>query len=439
MRTACFLITAALAVAQPVPVQPAQPLAHKALDLLLGEKYTDFIALLSPAAKERLTSDFLRSQVGPEIRGFGKAADIGSPLSANDGTNTLVSFPVRFEKTTVNIQFTLNGTGQVAGRYFRPANAPLPPLWKRPSYSNPDAFQEREMTVGSEPWKLGGTLAVPIGKGRFPALVLVHGPGPDDRDETIYANHIFRDLAEGLASRGIAVLRYDKRTKVYGDKMSEMDFTIQDETVDDAVKAVSLMRQQPEIDPARVFVLGHSLGGYVSPRIAAKDGDLAGLIFLAANARPIEDVALEQNEYVVKLGANPPPEVLRRLDDLRAEVARVKQLEPGKANPPVVMGLPSGYLLDLKGYDPVAAANRLAMPMLFLQGERDFQVNMKDFGIWKAELGSRKNAAFHSYPLLNHLFIGGEGKSSPVEYRTPGNVDGAVISDIAAFLTASKN
>jgi hypothetical protein len=87
----------------------------------------------------------------------------------------------------------------------------------------------------------------------------------------------------------------------------------------------------------------------------------------------------------------------------------------------------------------VAAANRLAMPMLFLQGERDFQVNMKDFGIWKAELGSRKNAAFHSYPLLNHLFIGGEGKSSPVEYRTPGNVDGAVISDIAAFLTASKN
>src|SRR6201999_1634611 len=128
----------------------------------------------------------------------------------------------------------------------------------------------REVTVGDDQWKLGGTIVEPVGKGPFPAVVLVHGPGPDDRDETIYSNHIFRDLAEGLASQGIAVLRYDKRTKVYGEKMSELDFTIQDETVDDAVKAVALLRQQPEIDPARVFVLGHSLGGYASPRIAAR-------------------------------------------------------------------------------------------------------------------------------------------------------------------------
>jgi hypothetical protein len=75
--------------------------------------------------------------------------------------------------------------------------------------------------------------------------------------------------------------------------------------------------------------------------------------------------------------------------------------------------------------------------MLFLQGERDFQVNMKDFGIWKSALGGRKNVAFHSYPAFNHLFMAGEGPSTPAEYRKAGNVDGAVVNDIAAFVLGS--
>jgi len=419
--------------------QPAPPVARKALDLLLAEKYADFIALLSPLAKEKLTLEFLNHQVSGELKGFGKPNGTGNPVSAKDGANTLVSFPVQFPQTTVNVQFTVNPANQIAGLYFRPAGAPLPTIWQRPSYSNPAAFHKRDVTVGAVPWKLGGTLTVPAGKGPFPAVVLVHGPGPLDRDESIYSNHIFRDIAEGLASRGIVVLRYDKRTKIYGEKMSDMDFTIQDETVDDALKACALARQQPEVDPNRVFLLGHSLGGYISPRIAVKDGRLAGLIFLAANARPIEDVALEQNEYMVRGGTNPPPEVLKRLEDLRAEVSKVKHLQAGKSNPPVVMGLPSGYLLDLKGYDPGAQARRLSVPMLFLQGDRDFQVTTKDFAIWKSALNARHDVTLHDYPALNHLFIAGEGKSSPAEYRNAGNVDGQVVGDIAAFVLASKH
>jgi fermentation-respiration switch protein FrsA (DUF1100 family) len=103
-----------------------------------------------------------------------------------------------------------------------------------------------------------------------------------------------------------------------------------------------------------------------------------------------------------------------------------------------VMGLPSGYLLDLKTYDPAAEAKRLTVPMLFLQGERDFQVNMKDFGIWKSALGSRKNAEFRSYPALNHLFIAGEGPSTPAEYRKAGNMDAGAVSDIVAFIMGSR-
>lgn len=340
---------------------------------------------------------------------------------------------------SVNIQFTLTESGQLAGLYFRPANAPLPPVWHRPPYSRPDLFHQREVTVGNDPWKLGGTLLIPAGKPPFPVVVLVHGPGPNDRDESIYSNKIFADLAEGLASRGIAVLRYDKRTKVYAAQMSEMDYTVQQETVEDAVRAAALLRHQPEIDPRRVFVLGHSLGGYLAPRIAAQDGKLAGLIFLAANARPVEVMALEQNEYVANLGNGPSPEIQKRLADLRAEVLKVRSLEPGKANPPVLMGLPLAYLLDLKGYDPLAAAKALAIPMLFLQGGRDFQVTLKDFELWKSVLGGRSNATFMAYPSLNHLFIAGEGKSTPAEYRVAGNFSAEAVGGIANWLLAQKH
>ena len=432
-----LLLLPTLAFAQSPPSPTAA--ARQALDLLLSEKYTELSALAAPSAKATLTPTFLRDRAGAEIKSFGKLGPIGNPVIAKDGGTTLVSFPVQFSKVSVGIQFTLNASNQLAGLFFRPADSPLPPIWQRPLYSHPDSFRDREVTVGDDAWRLGGTLLVPLGKPPFPAVVLVHGPGPGDRDESIYSNKIFADLAEGLASRGIAVLRYDKRTKIYAAKMSEIDYTVEQETVEDAVRAAALLRHQPEIDASRIFVIGHSLGGYLAPRIAARDGKLAGLVFLAANARPVEVMALEQNEYVANLTSNPSPEVQKRLADLRAEVVKVRNLDPGKTNPPVLMGLPLAYLLDLKGYDPLAAAKRLAIPMLFLQGGRDFQVTTKDFDLWKSALGGRSNVAFIAYPALNHLFIVGEGKSSPAEYRATGNVSAEVIGGIANWLLAQKH
>lgn len=394
--------------------------------------------MAAPNAAQTLTPQFLRDRPGSELRSFGKAASIGAPLTAKDGAghdgeNTLVSFPVQFAKGTIYVQFTMAGSGRVMGLYFRPAGAPLPPLWRRPAYSDPSAFRSREVTVGGDEWKLGGTLLIPAGKGPFPAVVLVHGPGPNDRDESIYGNKLFADLAEGLATRGIAVLRYDKRTKVYAERMSEMNYTVQQETVEDAARAAELLRRQPEVNAARVFILGHSLGGYLLPRIAAQSGRLAGLIFLAANARPVEIMALEENEYVAGLNAHPSPDAQKRLADLRAEVLKVRQLKPGGKNPPVVIGLPSEYLLDLQNYDPLTVKN-LPLPLLFLQGGRDFQVTTKDFNIWKSAVAGHSNAAFHLYPGLNHLFIAGDGPATPAEYRTPGNASGEVIRDIASWI-----
>ncbi len=403
-------------------VQDPSATGRKALDLLLAGKFPELSQMLSPAAKEMLTPDTFRTRVGPEVQSFGKAEEIEKPVMTKSGADSLATFPVRFSNVKINVQFKIAPSGEVTGLYFRPVESTAP-------YSKPELFHEREVTIGGDQWKLPGTLTVPNGKGPFPAIVLVHGPGPNDRDETMFSNKMFRDLAEGLASRGIAVLRYDKRTKVYGPQMSATNYTLQQETVDDAVRATAVARAQPEVK--RVFALGHSLGGYAMPRIAARDGKLSGAIIMAGNARPIEDVVLEQNEYLLQLTGG-GPDAVKRLETLKAEIAKVKALAPGQANPPVVLGLPSAYFLDLKSYDPVASAKRLGLPLLILQGQRDIQVTMKDYDRWKAGVP----ATFHTYPKLNHLFMAGEGPGSPAEYRRPANVAPEVIDDIAKWIAA---
>jgi dienelactone hydrolase len=437
IKPSAVLLLAVVGLAGQSP-GPAAAAGRKALDLLLASQYTEFSQLLTAEAKTLLTPDFLRDRVGAEVKSFGRLEEIGQPLTEKSGGVDIVSFPVRFSNKSVSVQFSLNGSGQVAGLHFRSPDDPLPTVWKRPSYSKPELFRERNVTIGSDEWKLGGAFTFPSGKGAYPAVVLVHGPGPNDRDESYFSSRVFADIAEGLASRGIAVLRYDKRTRVYGAQMAEMAFTLQQETIEDAVRAIDLARRQPEVDPQRVFVLGHSLGGYAVPRIARQDRKLAGAIVLAGNARHIEDVSLAQTEYLLKAKGGASSDELKRLDLMKAEAAQVRNLRPGADSPPILLGLPSAYFLDLKGYDPVAEARRLGIPMLLLQGERDFQVTMEDFRLWKAGLAGAGNITFQSYVTLNNLFISGEGPASPMEYRKGGNVAPAVIDDLAGWINSRK-
>ncbi len=300
-------------------------------------------------------------------------------------------------------------------------------------YVHKEAFGEREVTVGAGEWALPGTLSTPLGSGPFPALVLVHGSGPNDRDETVGSVKPFRDLAWGLASRGIAVLRYEKRTRQHGSQIASVkDLTVQQETVDDALAAADLLRHTPGIDPARVFVLGHSLGGMLIPRIGARDPRLAGLIVLAGAAKPLEDIILQQVAYLDAADGTVTEAEKSRFESLKAEVARVKALKPGDTG--TALGIPDSYWLDLRGYDPPAAAKALKQPLLILQGERDYQVTMDNFDAWKRALAGRPNVTFQTFPKLNHLFVEGEGKSTPAEYEKPAHVSEAVIAEIAGWI-----
>ncbi|MCD8091776.1 MAG: alpha/beta fold hydrolase [Bacteroides sp.] len=307
-------------------------------------------------------------------------------------------------------------------------------------------MEERDVTVGADGYKLPGTLTLPrsavdAGARRVPCVILVHGSGPNDRDETVGPNKPFRDLAWGLAERGIAVLRYDKRTKVYGANCvpegRELDYDT--EAADDAVAIVEQVKAFPEIAADSIFVVGHSLGGTLAPRIAARSKGLAGIISLAGLARPLEDAMSEQFTYISSL-TDSSADSQARLDELKQQLANAKNLGTDAFDEkiPVPMGQPRSYWLFANTYKPVRVAATLKLPILVLQGERDYQVTMEDFGLWRAGLLHRKNAFFKSYPKLNHLFQEGSGKATPFEYNEASPIPAYVIDDIASFVKGSR-
>lgn len=338
----------------------------------------------------------------------------------------------------VDAKVVFDAGGKVTGLWFSPSQAATAP-YKQPAYAIASSFVETECTIGEGQWKLPATLTMPKGDGPFPAVVLVHGSGPQDRDETIGPNKPFKDLAWGLASKGIAVLRYEKRTKQYPTQIASSlaSFTVNQETVEDALAGVAFLKQTKGVDPDKVYVLGHSLGASMAPRIAVMSNNsastkAAGLVMMAPYARNPADLVVEQTEYLASLDGQIDDREAAELQKVRAAVAKIREgkLQPGE----VVLGGPKSYWDDLVCYDPVTTAKALKVPLLLLQGERDYQVTMKDFGLWKDALGVASSATLKSLPGLNHLFMPGEGKPSPEEYNKQASVDGAVVDTIAAWL-----
>ena len=290
-----------------------------------------------------------------------------------------------------------------------------------------------ELRIGGND-SLPGTLSLPRGAGPFPAVVLVHGSGAHDRDETIGVNTPFRDIAHGLTQRGIAVLRYEKRTHRQPSMLSDGQLTIDRETTHDALLAIAHLRQLRMIDHRRIFVLGHSQGGMLAPRIAARAPDVAGVILLAAPARPLLDLLIEQHRRIDLLDdgvINDAEQVaLRRL------VEGVQAIRAGR-EPPVSqlpMGLPARYWRSVDAVDPVAEAATIEQPMLLLQGGRDLHVVSADWLRWRRAFADTPRVTFAYHDTLNHLGIPERGPPSTRSYQVPGKVAPALLDDIALWI-----
>jgi uncharacterized protein len=418
-----------------------------ALALLREARYADVAGMFAPAVRALVTAELLEAGWVAEISQKGTVRAVGEPAEEWAGPGqTLVRVPVTCERGDLSLMAVVSESQDgsrdawLAALQLTASGGDEPPApWQAPSYADPGAFTEEEVVVGPEGLAVPGTLTRPGGAGgRVPGVLLLAGSGLLDRDETVGQNKPFKDIAWGLATRGIAVLRFDKVTRVHPAEITAgRGYTMADEYVPQAVAALRRLRDDPAVDPERVFVAGHSLGGTVAPRVAAAAPPVAGLAILAGGAQPLHWAMVRQARYLAGLVPETAAAAQSAIGHLTRQAQAVDSPDLSGDTPDAELpfGIPGAYWLDVRGYDPAAAARALGLPVLLLQGGRDYQVTVADdLAAWQAALDGAQDVTTRVYAADNHLFFPGAGPSSPADYEAPQHVDPELISDLADWL-----
>jgi len=305
------------------------------------------------------------------------------------------------------------------------------------SKREPPNWTEHSLTFPSGDLKVPATLCLPAAPaGRVPIVILVHGSGPQDRDETIGPNKPFADIAHGLAGAGIATLRYDKRTFAFRSQIDAKTLTLDQEVTDDAVAALEYAATLPEVNREGVFLLGHSLGGTMTPFIAKRFTALRGIIMMAAAARPLDQLIKDQIAFQMKVAGASEGDVAKRVQDLEAAFARIRSGEATEND--VILHAPASYWRQCLRLDLPAALAGVKVPMIVLQGGKDVQVTKVDFDLIVKTAtatgyrGSKPEMYF--MPDLNHLFMEVSGQPTGAEYARASTVNKSVIDIIASWI-----
>ncbi|MDR2167657.1 MAG: lysophospholipase [Clostridiales bacterium] len=311
-----------------------------------------------------------------------------------------------------------------------------------PGQARNDAAIHEPITIGANTeWPLDGILSIPAdatAENPAPALIIVAGSGPNNMDGRIELppellppglvlpdNAIYRDIAEYLAASGVAVIRHDKRTLTHGAAIVAMggEATVYHEFIADALLAAEILRADARIDSNRIFILGHSQGGAIIPRIHMAGGDFAGLIFAATTPRSMIVLAAEQTmadinfqwEHITPEMQTDPnfAPIIAQMEGLQAMIeadlevyARLNDMTADEAQNTAIMGIFGSYLLDMQNYPLADLASQIDVPMLIIHAERDFQITTAtDLPLMRQIFENLPNATIRVYPDLNHMLM----------------------------------
>lgn len=302
------------------------------------------------------------------------------------------------------------------------------PVAKRPQEpKKPYPYDEVEVSIANGEVTLAGTLTLSRTKPPFPAVVLISGSGPQDRDETIFGHKPFLVLADHLTRRGIAVLRVDDRGA--GKSTGNRAASTTDDYASDVLACVNFLRARKDI--GKIGLIGHSEGGLIAPLVANRSKDVAFLVSLGAPGIPGEQLILRQAESMAKsMGAN-ESEVTRLLSLQRQVLAAAKETSEEQALRAKLQEIMTKALADLSdeerqvfasmgemvnaqikrlnspwyrwflAYDPRPALQKVRVPMLAINGAKDIQVDAKE------NLAAIRAAVPHAktveLPGVNHL------------------------------------
>ena len=407
---------------------------------LVTENYEGCANLVDEAYKSKITAKVLKQIWDAMLLKFGDCKN--HYINCADTTKTKQVFvTLEFKKEKLDIRIILSDADGVIGLFFVPTKADCGTelYYSNPFYDNPKKYKKEQFKFLSDTVNLYGTLFTPK-TNKKAICFIVHGSGPHDRYGTIGANKPYRDLAVGLATVGIECYIYDKKSFTY--RIPDESITVEKEVVNDALAMIQYIKNKDANKDVPLYIIGHSLGGMLAPKIAElANNSVSGVVFLAANARPLDVLVKEQVNYLLKLkGSDISEQDKMQIKMLEMQINYLHDsltfLSPKEKLP---LNLPASYWLSLNKYNQINTAKNLTIPLLFLQGKRDYQVTKADLKTWKQALGKNKMARYKQFPKLNHLFMEGKGKPNPDEYfNSSKNIPFYVIKYIEKWIAEQK-
>lgn len=406
------------------------------IQMLFSDDYSNILTdfTYTEEMKKALSLEQLESfktALEAQMGSFKSVFDINS---SKQSAYDVVRLNTQFDMQKLTLTFSFDESGLIAG-FVTEA------FTEKTIVQKNDFAIEKQVKFGEPGWQLNGVITVPALVDTKAVVILVHGSGPNDRNETIGPNAPFQDIAMALAQKGIATFRYDKRTFTYGQKLkNDLTLTPDEEVINDVVYASQYLRLETSLDTTHLFVLGHSLGGYLIPQINDQIKGIDGYIFMNANARPLTDLVLDQYEYIFNLDDTLSETESDNLSKLKIELDKLSEANlKNQPDETLILGAYKNYWLYLDNYKPLEKLSKISVPMLFTQGLRDYQVGIKDFDIWKANVSDDQDATFLTFDSLNHLMMSGTEKSSPDEYYEKKEVAPEFIEAISNWLVDKCN